>query len=119
MNYSVISKEEKTMIASQGRVASGFFCRLLGLMFRKKMKKEEALIFYRASSIHTFFMRFSIDIIFLDRQMKVKRLVYNLKPWRAVFCRGAYVAIELPAGKIDQSNVSLGSKIWIQETAIE
>ncbi len=100
-------------LVSSAKVASTFYSRLAGLMFRKSLAAEEALIFYQAPSIHTCFMRFPLDLIFLDQQMKVKRLVCSLPPWRTVFCKSANTTIELPAGKINQSNTCLCDKIEI------
>lgn len=110
----IFNQSKGVTIASSAKVASGFFSRLVGLMFRRGIKKEEAFVFYRAGSIHTFFMLFPIDLIFLDRQMKVKRLVNNLVPWRTVFCKNAYVTIELVAGKISQSGTVLGDRLEIK-----
>ncbi|MCF7872727.1 MAG: DUF192 domain-containing protein, partial [Candidatus Omnitrophica bacterium] len=94
MFYKIVNKTKDVEITSSAEVASGFFQRLFGLMFRNNIKDDQALIFYQAPSIHTFFMRFPIDIIFLDREMKVKRIVNSLSPWRVVFCKDAYVTIE-------------------------
>ncbi|MCF7873594.1 MAG: DUF192 domain-containing protein [Candidatus Omnitrophica bacterium] len=111
MFYKIVNKTKNVEIACFAKIASGFYLRLLGLMFKNNLPEDQALIFYQAPSIHTFFMRFPIDIIFLDRQMKVKRIVNSLSPWRVVFCKGAYVTIELPVGKAKQNNISLGDKI--------
>lgn len=116
MALKVFNKDKGIMLASSAQIASSFFHRLKGLMLKKGMGGNEALIFYRATSIHTFFMRFSIDIVFLNRQMKVKRLVNSLSPWRAVACRGAYLTIELPAGKIAASNIDLGDELEIRDS---
>ncbi|MCF7888001.1 MAG: DUF192 domain-containing protein [Candidatus Omnitrophica bacterium] len=111
MFYKIVNETKDVGIVSSAEVASGFFQRLFGLIFRNNIKDDQALIFYQAPSIHTFFMRFPIDIIFLDREMKVKRIVNSLSPWRVVFCKDAYVTIELPVGKAKQNNISLGDKI--------
>ncbi len=114
MPYKIVNKDSGSTVAASARTASTFFSRFLGLMFRKSIGKDEALIFYRAVSIHTCFMRFPIDIIFLDRNMKVKRLVEGMRPWRTIICLGACVTIELIQGKIAQSKTSLGDKVEIQ-----
>ncbi|MCF7887609.1 MAG: DUF192 domain-containing protein [Candidatus Omnitrophica bacterium] len=113
MFYKIVNKTKDVEIASSAKVASGFFQRLFGLMFRNNMGENQALIFYQASSMHTFFMCFPIDIIFLDRQMIIKRIVNSLSPWRVAFCKGAHVTIELSADKVKQNNISLGDKIKI------
>jgi hypothetical protein len=114
MFYKIVNKTKDVEITSSAEVASGFFQRLFGLMFRNNIKDNQALIFYQAPSIHTFFMRFSLDIIFLDKKMKVKKLVYGLGPWRLVSCWGAYITIELSSEKISQIKVGIGDEIEIR-----
>lgn len=111
MGYKVFNLSKSSVLAVSAGVASNFFSRLIGLMFRKKMGPEEGLIFYRANSIHTFFMRFPIDIVFLTKEMEVKKLVECIGPWRMVFCKGAYATLELPAGKINQSKTELKDRL--------
>jgi len=94
MYYSVVNKTKGKTLAGRARVAGSFISRLTGLMLRKGLDKESGLVFYKASSIHTFFMRFTLDVMFLDKNMTVKRLVRGLCPWRAVFCPGSFVTIE-------------------------
>ncbi len=113
MLYNIKNVTKGTKLASSAKVASNFSSRLFGLMFKKNIRDEEALIFYQAPSIHTFFMRFPIDILFLGRQMKVKRIVCGLRPWRLSVCWGASTTIELPSGKIRQTKVQVGDKITI------
>lgn len=77
-------------------------------MFDKSLPEGSALIFYHAPSIHTFFMRFPIDLVFLDKSMKVIRVVEALKPWRMAFCGRAYITLELPARKSSQISLRIG-----------
>lgn len=97
----LINKTKGKDISSQTTVAKSFYSRLMGLMFRQSMGDQEALVFYKASSIHMFFMFMAIDVIYLDKDMKVMKIVRGLKPWLMSSCFGAYCTIELPAGKSD------------------
>lgn len=115
MSYQIVNKENNSLLASSARVAVSFFQRFAGLMLKKEIAYGQALIFYRAASIHTFFMRFAIDILFLDRQMRVVRLVHSLGPWRMVFCRGAYASVEMASGKIKQAGLKVGDRIEIKK----
>jgi len=92
--YNIINKSKNQLLANKARIAKGFFARALGLMFRKSMNPDEALIFYRATSIHTFFMRFPLDVVFVDKNMKIIKICSNLKPSRVVFCPKAFMTIE-------------------------
>lgn len=68
-------------------------------MFFKSYPYEEALLLDNCSAMHTFFMRFPIDVIFLDKDENIIKIHHSLRPWRLCFCAGAYYVIELPAGK--------------------
>jgi uncharacterized membrane protein (UPF0127 family) len=98
MYLKVINQNTNTVLFKQARKATTLFQRFLGLMFKRGMSEEEALIFYHAPSIHTFFMRFPIDVIFLDGNMRVIRICRGLKPARMIFCRGAFCTIECLGG---------------------
>ncbi|MFH1519210.1 MAG: DUF192 domain-containing protein [Candidatus Omnitrophota bacterium] len=106
--YNLINKSKGNSLALYAKCADNFFLRLKGLMFRKAINSEEALIFYQAASIHTFFMRFSLDLVFLDKKMQVIKIYRTLPPGRVVFCSSAYLAIELPPDKISQKGLEIG-----------
>ncbi|MCK4519733.1 MAG: DUF192 domain-containing protein [Candidatus Omnitrophica bacterium] len=106
--YNLFNKSKGLFLASEALVADDFFLRLKGLMFRKTIAAEAALIFYRTSSIHTFFMRFPLDIVFLNKKMQVVRFYEALKPGRVVFCLFAYLVIELPPHKTSRKNLEIG-----------
>lgn len=108
LNFTLINKNTKGAISREAKIAGTFSQRLLGLMFRKGMKREEALVFYRAASIHTFFMRFPIDLVYLDKQNKVVKIYDALKPWKLAFCVKAFAVIELPAHKASQKSLKIG-----------
>jgi len=66
--------------------------------------------------MHTFFMRFPIDVIFLDRQGRILKIDHELKPWRlSSLAFGATEAIELPAGTAKRTNTQVGDVLTIQD----
>jgi uncharacterized protein len=79
------------------RVAESFVTRFRGLMGRARMDPEEGLLF-RTSSVHTSFMRFPIDVVFLDEELRVRKIVPAMRAWRLAGSRGATWTVELPAG---------------------
>ncbi|MFC4321745.1 DUF192 domain-containing protein [Litchfieldia salsa] len=94
------------------RKASTFFSRLKGLMFRINPLNQEGLWILPCNSIHMCFMFFPIDVIFLDKEYKVVKLVRGLKPWRIVSpVSGAHSVLELPVGTIDYFQISEGQYI--------
>lgn len=70
------------MLGVEATVADTFTTRLLGLMFRRDMPEGQGLLITRCRSIHTLFMRFPIDAIFLDSSGAVVRVVRDIPPWR-------------------------------------
>jgi uncharacterized protein len=69
-----------------------------GLLGRSALEPGEGLLLRPEGSIHMMFMRFSIDAVFLDRELIVVDIVRDLKPWRAAGRRGAKAVLELAAG---------------------
>jgi len=70
------------------------------------------MLFRPAGSIHMFFMRFAIDAVFCDRDLKVLDVARDLQPWRTARARGAKVVIELAAGAA--SNVAAGDQLVLE-----
>jgi len=79
-------------------VASTPWSRFVGLMGRASLADDEGMLFTRTGSIHMFFMRFPIDAVFCDRDLRVVKVVRGLAPWRTAAGRGAKVVIELASG---------------------
>ena len=98
-------------VSTQVVIADTFMSRFLGLIPRKTMGEEEGLLLDPCSSIHMFFMSFSIDAVFLDKDFKVLRIFENLKPWRITpFIKNAESVLELPAGRC-KGRVSVGDRL--------
>lgn len=94
------------------RYAKTFFKRLKGLLFYKPPFKDKGLFIAPCNSVHMVFMKFPIDVVFLDRQNQVVRVVSDLKPWKMVPpVKNAYAALELPVGTIEQKRIKIGDTI--------
>lgn len=103
---------KKTILASDGHVTKSFFERLLGLVGRKKISEGFGLVIKPCNSIHMFFMRFPIDVVFLDQENRVVYLISHLKPWRiskVVWCSQS--VIELPIKAIEKTSTAIGDII--------
>ena len=72
--------------------------RLRGLLGRKGLDADEGVLLRPVGAIHTMFMRFPIDAVFLDREYAVVKVVENLRPWRFAGARGAKAVLELRKG---------------------
>lgn len=96
----VIHKKTDFVLGKDIRFANSFKDRLVGLMFSKNMIGD-GLLLDPCTSVHNCFVRFPIDVIFLDRDNKVVKILRNFKPWRFSWIYfGARRALELPAGKV-------------------
>jgi uncharacterized protein len=103
-----------TTVASKARIAGSFIARSRGLMFSDPMAQGEGLVIAPCNSIHMFFMRFPLDILFLDAENRVVFMYEGIKPWRVGrIVRGAKSAIELPERTIAASSTKVGDIISV------
>lgn len=92
-------------------VADTSFARMKGLMFQKEIKN--GLLIKPCNSVHTFFMKKSIDILYLNKQGKIIKMTPAMKPWRVgpiVF--GAKSVIELPENTIQRMGIQLNDIVY-------
>lgn len=108
----VVNKTRGTVLAKDAQRAVGFLDRGRGLMMRPPLPSGSGLILDPCNSIHMFFMRYALDIIFLDKHDRVVFLYNGIKPWRVGrIVRGARLAIELPEGAITRTQTTNGDEI--------
>lgn len=100
-------------LAGDLAVAETLFDRARGLLGRKGLAPGEGLLLRPCTGVHTFFMRFAIDVVFLDSKNRVIGVVQNMKPQRVsrVLLSSASV-IELPAGTVPASETAIGNEIF-------
>jgi uncharacterized protein len=85
-----------------------------GLLGRSGLEPGEGLLIRPTNSVHMFFMRFAIDVVFVDRDLVVKKVVETLRPWRMAGCRGARAAVELPAGEAARRGITVGEQLILE-----
>lgn len=111
-----ILDERGAVIAEEVEVARGFAARLIGLIGRRSLPSGFALVIPGCRQVHTFFMRFPIDVLFLDADNRVICLESDIKPYRATgYCRGAACAVELPAGTASEHGLGVGDSVVMSE----
>lgn len=86
------------MVCARCLLADRPWTRLRGLLGRRRLGQDEGLLLRPVGAIHTLFMLFAIDVVFLDRDYTVLKVVENLRPWRFAAARRAKAVLELPAG---------------------
>lgn len=82
-----------------------------GLLGRSGLESGEGLLLQPASSVHTFFMRFAIDVVFLSRDGEVLKVADRVPPWRTAAARGAKTVIELAAGEAGRCGIRVGDRL--------
>ncbi len=112
----VINLKNNAVLADKAKIADNFFKRLIGLLNRNGLQEGEGLILRPSNSIHTCFMRFTIDALFLDKNNQVIAVLSALKPFRlSPIYFNALLTIELPSGVIEKSLTKTGDTITIIE----
>jgi len=105
-----------TAVAERCRVAASLRDRAVGLLATPSLQPGEGLLIERTQSIHMFFMRYPIDVVFTDRGGKVTRTVPGLRPWRVVWwARGARDCIELPVDSLLASGTMAGDQLAVSQ----
>jgi uncharacterized membrane protein (UPF0127 family) len=84
-----------------------------GLLSRHGLGPGEGLWIVPCEGVHTFFMKFALDLVYIDRKKRVRKAVRNVRPWRMSFCLPAHSVIELPVGVIDASGTIAGDQLEI------
>lgn len=101
----------QTVLAQNVEVADRARTRRKGLLGRNKLSVGEGLWIIPCESVHTFFMRFSIDLVYLDRALKVRKVRSNVPPWRLSACLSAHSVIELAPGTIQTTQTTEGDQL--------
>ncbi len=105
----------ETIVGNNVEVASSPASRRKGLLGRDHLPLGEGLWIVPCESIHTIGMQFPIDLIYLDRKHRVKKIRRNVLPWRVSVCLFAHSVIELPVGTVRATGTKLGDKITSSE----
>jgi uncharacterized membrane protein (UPF0127 family) len=114
----ITNRTRNTLLGSRVEVASTFWGRLRGFIGRAEPKRGEGLLLLRCDAVHTFWMSFDLDVLFLDEKGRVLELVRSLAPWkRTRRIPGAQYVLEVPAGTIEASGTQAGDELsWRDPT---
>ena len=100
-------------VCEQAILADRPLRRMRGLLGRKSIAAGEGMLLRPAPAIHTAFMRFAIDVVFLDFENNVTSIVDDLQPWRTAGNRSAYAALELAPGEAKRHGLELGDQLVV------
>jgi len=104
----------KRILVSRGKVANNVWTRFKGLMGSPPLEKGEALLISPSNSVHTHFMRYPLDILYINSNYQVIAMNEKMKPWRMgkIYRQSRYV-LELPAGVIEETQTKIGDQLEI------
>ncbi|OGI04142.1 MAG: hypothetical protein A2Y25_05820 [Candidatus Melainabacteria bacterium GWF2_37_15] len=107
----LINKTSGKVLVENLEVADSFFTRMKGLLGRNNLPEGEGLHIIPCNDIHTFFMKFEFDAIFIDKKNIIRGLVENMQPGKVKFCFPAHSVIELCKGSISKTDTRLGDEV--------
>jgi uncharacterized membrane protein (UPF0127 family) len=110
-----VETDDGRIVCERCAVADNPLTRARGLLGRRDLPPGEGILIRPAGSIHMFFMRFAIDAVFCDRQLRVVGVAANLRPWRLAARRRAKTTIELAAGEAARRGVDTGTQLRLVE----
>jgi len=115
-------EDKQNALAAEVQLARSLWARFWGLMSRASLPEGHGLLLQPCTSVHTFFMRFPIDVIFLDKANRVVKIIPEMKPWRmkpwrtALGGRGAHSALELNGGCAGAAGLEVGDTLTIENS---
>ena len=111
MQEVALRREDGTIVCERCLLAETALTRMRGLLGRRELPTGEGILLKPASSVHMAFMRFPIDAVFLDRELRVVKIAADLRPWRIASARHAKSVLELPAGEAARRGLSVGDRL--------
>jgi len=89
--------------------------RRVGLLRHERLESGTGLWIVPCESVHTFFMKFPIDLVYVDRKKRVKKVRHAVPPWRLSACLTAHSVLELPAGTVEKTGTRPGDELVIEK----
>jgi uncharacterized protein len=111
LKFRVRNVTRDTSIGDAIDIAESSAARRTGLLKHQNLDPGAGLWITPCESVHTFFMKFAIDLIYIDRKRRVRGVVRALRPWRMSICLFAHSVLELPPGTIDRTKTRKGDEL--------
>ncbi len=109
------NQTRQTVLARSAEVADSSAKRRTGLLKHARLEPGQGLWIVPCESVHTFFMKFPIDLVYLDRRRRVRKVRHAVPAWRLSACLIAHSVLELPAGTVEQSGTEVGDELAIEK----
>ena len=114
VDLALINATRGTTVAARVEAALDSRSRNRGLLRRDGLLEGQALVLAPCSSVHTFFMRFSLDVLFVARDGRVRRAKRAVPPWRIALAPGSFVVVEAAPGTVDRSGTQPGDYLELR-----
>ncbi|MFT7413738.1 MAG: uncharacterized membrane protein (UPF0127 family) [Methylophagaceae bacterium] len=111
----IVSRDDIEVITIKGMQTQSMKERLGGLLVLDELKRDKALWITPCNSVHTFGMKYALDLVYIDKNNKVRSLVSHIKPWRMSFCLQAKAVMELTAGSLQYLDIQRGDSCKWQD----
>jgi len=115
--FQIVNLTRGTELAQSVEVADTAQRRSKGLLGRRGLEPGTALWIVPCESVHTFWMQFSLDLVYLDKQNRIVKIRRNVRPWRMSLCLRAHSVLEFPAGALDTGQDSAGDQLVFSPVA--
>jgi uncharacterized membrane protein (UPF0127 family) len=115
LKIKVRNQTRQTVLAQAADVADTSSTRRTGLLKHERLEPGEGLWIVPCESVHTFFMKFPIDLIYLDKRKKVRKVRHAVPAWRMSACLLAHSVLELPAGTVASTGTAVGDELVFEK----
>ena len=116
MEVVALRREDGSVVCERCLLAETALTRMKGLLGRRYLPPGEGILLKPASSVHMAFMRFAIDAVFLDGDMRVVKIAADLKPWRAAGARRSKSVLEIAAGEAARRGLTVGDRLSVDSS---
>jgi uncharacterized membrane protein (UPF0127 family) len=115
LKIRILNRTRNAVLADAAEKADTSAKRRTGLLKHKSLPRGEGMWIVPCESVHTFFMKFPIDLVYLDRKLKVRKVRHSVPPWRLSACFMAHSILELPAGIAAETGTRAGDELSIEK----
>jgi uncharacterized membrane protein (UPF0127 family) len=106
-----IRRDDGNIVCERCVLADTALARMRGLLGRRELRNGDGILLKPASAVHMAFMRFAIDAVFLDGDLRVVKIAADLRPWRTAGSRGTKSVLEIAAGEAARRGLSVGDRL--------
>lgn len=115
LKVKVRNETRKTVLAEAADVADTSAKRRTGLLKHARLDEGDGLWIVPCPSVHTFFMKFPIDLVYLDKKRRVRKVRHAVPAWRMSACLSAHSVLELPAGMAAKTGTAVGDELAVEK----